>query len=626
MFGARTTPSQAFLRSAAPGLGLALLLAGPFLAVEPSVAQVPSRGKIAPSLARRISADPSDQVIVWVYFTDRAGAEHDPSAYEAARRSLSERSLARRAARGTFRDVVESDLPAHEPYVHALVARGAQLRGVSRWLNAASVAMPARLVNEIAPLPFVARVELVPVGRSIAPEPVIEASDETPAGAPSRRGTHGESASPNPVTALAPGDTAYYGGSFKQLSMMQVPQLHALGLSGAGVLVCMLDSGFHLAHRVYASLNIVAKRDFLHGDTNVDDEPGQDTPGQSSHGSLTLGCVAGWKPGQYEGGAYRASVALGKTENIATETPAEMDTWQFGAEWADSLGADVISSSLGYSVFDDTTLSYHYSDMNGRTTVVTRAAVEAVRRGITVVNSAGNSGADPWHFVIAPADADTLITSGAVDSFNVVTAFSSRGPTFDGRIKPDVTAMGRSVLLPSNTVDSTYVRASGTSFSAPLTSGLVALLLEAHPTWGPFEVREALRETALNHATPNNDIGWGLVQGLAARAWIPSTVGVGPRPQATIALSVGPNPLRVGSAMTIRFTLPSPSRATVEVLDVTGRRLARPFDGMVEGAQSVRFTGNASDGAPLAAGVYWIRLSVLGSAHSTQAARVVLLP
>ena len=195
---------------------------------------------------------------------------------------------------------------------------------------------------------------------------------------------------------------------------MQVPQLHALGLSGAGVLVCMLDSGFHLAHRVYASLNIVAKRDFLHGDTNVDDEPGQDTPGQSSHGSLTLGCVAGWKPGQYEGGAYRASVALGKTENIATETPAEMDTWQFGAEWADSSrgGRHLVEPGLQRVRRHDAVVSLlgHERAHDGGDA---RGGRSRASRGITVVNSAGNSGADPWHFVIAPADADTLITSGA---------------------------------------------------------------------------------------------------------------------------------------------------------------------------------------------------------------------
>ncbi|TMQ71106.1 MAG: hypothetical protein E6K80_06525, partial [Candidatus Eisenbacteria bacterium] len=270
--------------------------------------------------------------------------------------------------------------------------------------------------------------------------------------------------------------------------------------------------------------------DFIHGDTMVDDEAGQDSSGQAFHGTMTLGCVAGSKPGTYSGGAFGATVALGKTEWVPTETPVEMDYWQFGAEWADSLGADVISSSLGYSTFDPGYPSYTPADMDGRTTVVALAAIEAARRGITVVNSAGNSGNDPtWLKIISPADADSIVAVGAVDSTNVVTAFSSRGPTADGRIKPDVTAMGKGVLVPSFTAATGYLRESGTSFSAPLTSGVVALLLEAHPTWGPFEVREALRETALNHATPDTVIGWGLVQGLAAKAWIPTGVDA-PRP------------------------------------------------------------------------------------------------
>src|SRR4029077_2209979 len=156
----------------------------------------------------------------------------------------------------------------------------------------------------------------------------------------------------------SPGQQAWYGGSFRQLDMMQVPALHALGLSGAGVLVTMLDIGFKLTHQVFTGLNLVATRDFVHGDLNVDDEPGQDSPGESDHGTWTLACVAGHKPDTYIGGAYGCSVALGKTEYGPTETPQEMDNWQFGAEWADSLGADMISSSLGYSEFDNPSDSY----------------------------------------------------------------------------------------------------------------------------------------------------------------------------------------------------------------------------------------------------------------------------
>jgi subtilisin family serine protease len=432
---------------------------------------------------------------------------------------------------------------------------------------------------------------------------------------------------------LAPGDPSYYGATLKQNSMMQVPQLHASGINGAGVLVCVLDAGFRTTHQIFAGLDVVARRDFVNNDFVVDDQVPPDSVGDGSHGTMTLACIAGSKPGTYSGVAYGCSVALGKTEYAPSETPVEMDNWLRGAEWADSLGADVISSSLGYFEFDAPYPSYTYADMDGQTTVVTRAASEAVRRGITVVTAVGNEGALAWHFLISPSDADTVIAAGAVDSFNVVTSFSSRGPSADGRIKPDLMAMGRAVYLPSFTNPSGYGRASGSSFSTPLTAGVAALLLQAHPTWGPFEVREALRETALNHASPNNDIGWGLVQGFAASQWVPSTIGVDPGTvPTTLALSAGPNPFRAGGTQSVRFS--AHGRALLDAFDVTGRRVARLFEGDAEGPSAVSWNGRGDGGRLLPAGMYWLRLTTAplpGAAHSPAVAlqgalRVILLP
>jgi serine protease AprX len=597
--------------------------------------------RVSAGLARALATRPEQPVAVWVYFTDRAGAEHESRALAAARDRLTVRSLARRARRGSLPDLVAGDLPVHEPYLLALVARGAKLRGASRWLNAASVEIPPSLAVELARLPFVSRVALVPTGRPMRPVREIDpdpAPDVTAPGAETR--DDGTTAGPAAAAGIAsvPGEQAFYGGSFRQLDMMQVPALHALGLSGSGVLVAMLDSGFRITHEVFAGLDVVATRDFIHGDLNVDDDPNQDVPGQMTHGTWTLACVAGHKPGTFSGGAFAASVALGKTEDIGSETPVEMDYWQFGAEWADSLGADVISSSLGYSEFDNVADSYLYADMDGRTTVVTLAAAEAARRGITVVNSAGNEGAFAWHFIIAPADADSILSVGAVDSFNVVTSFSSRGPTADGRIKPDVTAMGRRVLLPTPTVATNYERQSGTSFSAPLTSSLVALLLESHPGWGPVQVREALRETALNHATPDNDIGWGLVQGLTANAFVPVTgVGPGTVTAATgLQLSAGPNPVRGGSPATIRFAAPGSGAVGIDVVDIGGRRRGRLFEGSATSERIIAWRAQDGNGAPLPAGIYWIRLAEIpseGTASTaaasrglTRTVRVVVLP
>ena len=594
------------------------------LALLPAAAAAQSRPNIGPALDRVIRATPDAVLPVWVYFTDRGGDERDPLAFAHARAALTPRSLDRRRRRGLVTDVLTSDLPVHGAYVRALIQRGAKLRGTSRWLNAASVEVPARLALELSTWPFVARVEKVPVG--YPPAPILEPTPQ-PSLAPPSSEISPSSAHPASVQ-LSPGDTAFYGPCFKQLSMMQVPQLHALGLSGAGVLVCMLDSGFRTTHQAYASLHVLVTHDFVDGDSIVDDQAGQDAPGANVHGTATLGCLGGNLPGVYVGGAFGASFVLAKTERISTETPSEMDYWQFGAEWADSLGADVISSSLGYNQFDSPYPSYTYADMNGRTTVVTLAAVEATRRGITVVNAAGNEGANSWFYIIAPGDADSIVTSGAVDSFNVVANFSSRGPTSDGRTKPDVTALGVSDYLISTSSSSSYWHASGTSFSTPLTAGLVALLLESHPTWTPVNVRDALRATALNHSSPDNTIGWGLVQGLAANAWSPpAAVGPPPARVSGLNLSVGPNPLRFGASGRIRFSAPAGDRISLDLLDLAGRARSRLYSGPASGEQSVEWRGEDGDGVKLPAGIYWLRLaSDGGGERRVTSARVVVLP
>ena len=572
------------------------------------IATAAEAGSVGAALTRAAEGDPDSPVTVWIHFTDRAGAEKSAAAFAAAKAGMTPKALARRRARGTLPDVVASDLPVHEPYVNAVVARGATLRGTSRWLNAASVRASAGLAVELAKLPFVESVDLVPVGRvSRDPEPFTADPEPQSVSAPAQ--------------VLAPGDPSFYGATYKQNLLMQTPQLHAAGVNGAGVLVCILDAGFRTTHQIFTGLNVLARRDFVNNDSIVDDQVPPDAAGDGSHGTSTLACIAGFKNGTYVGTAYGCQVALGKTEYVATETPTEMDNWQRGAEWADSLGADVLSSSLGYLTFDSPFIGYTQADLDGQTTVVTRAAQEATKRGIVVVTAAGNEGPTSPS-LIGPADADTVITVGAVDSMNVITGFSSRGPTADGRIKPDVVAMGRAVYLPQFTSTTGFGRASGTSFATPLTAGVAALILQVHPTWGPFEVREAMRETALNHTSPNNDLGWGLVQGFAASQWVPSTVGVEPGEPA-LALSAGPNPFHAGASQAIRFS--ARGEVALDAFDLRGRRVARVFAGVANGPTAVSWRGTKDDGERLPAGMYWLKLS--GNIPAAQGAlRVVLLP
>lgn len=583
-------------------------LALPALLVLAAAVPAPASasGRLEAGLEREGREHPTARVVAWVRFADRAGAERDPAALAAERARRPARGLARRAVRGVEPALTADDLPVHAPYVRALEARGLVVRGTSRWLNAASVEGPAAAVTALARLPFVAAVEPVARASGLRPaEPFVAEPAAVAAG--------GASA---PAGGPLPGDPTFYGGTFTQLSMMQAPEVHAAGGTGAGVLVCLLDSGFRTTHDVFAGLDIVAVRDFVQGDLVVDDPGG-------SHGTYTLACIAGLLPGSYAGGAYGVSVALGKTENVASETPAEMDYWQFGAEWADSLGADVLSSSLGYFLFDEPHPDYAYADMDGGTTTVTRAASMAMRRGIVVVTASGNERATPWHYLIAPSDADTVIAAGAVDSFNVVTSFSSPGPTADGRIKPDVSAMGRSVLVPEYATSDGYGRVSGTSFATPLTAAMAALVLEAHPTWDPFAVREALRETALNAGAPNNDVGWGLVQVAAARAWTPSTTGVNPVAGPGegegdgLSLAAGPNPFVPGRGATvIRFATPRAGPARLDAFDVRGRHVARLFAGDASAGASVTWRGATDRGADAGPGIYWLRLAAPGAVRT----------
>jgi subtilisin family serine protease len=471
------------------------------------------------------------------------------------------------------------------------------VRVVSRWLNAVSVEAEPAALERIRALPFVASVRPVasrPAGRRLA-EPVQPA--------PQR-----EAPSPEDLRTLS------YGDCSSQILPIQVDQLHDAGLSGAGVLVCILDTGFLRTHDCLDSVQVVAEHDFVQGDGVTSNQPG-DEPGQHNHGTYVLSLLGGWDPGHLIGPAYGATFALGKTETIASETSVEEDWWAAGAEWADSLGADVLSSSLGYKDW------YTYADLDGNTAVVTIAADLAVANGIAVFNSAGNEGDDDWFHVIAPADGDSVVAVGAVDSLGAIASFSSHGPTADGRTKPDVCAMGKGNLVALPSDDHGYGRGSGTSFSNPLVAGVAALLLQAHPSWTPVQLREALRTTATRAGSPDNTYGWGVVQAAAAAAAATSAPGP-PEPIPGARMWATPNPCRGETA--IRFELP-PSRGPVDVTihDVAGRRV-RTLAADVVPAASGRFVwdGRDDDGRPVPAGVWFARIDGPAGTVST---RVVTL-
>jgi subtilisin family serine protease len=432
---------------------------------------------------------------VWVYFRDKG-----PDATARLQTvTLSARARTRRALRGSTKGVTLEDLPLAASYVAEVAGRVTRVRQQVRWLNAMSVEASDDQIASLERLPFVARVDLVRGYRR-------RADDEGAGRAQATVSSMGASR-PGPSAARAAFD---YGLSAGQLTQIGVPAAHEMGLHGEGVMVAVFDAGFDtLSHEAFAAMSIADRHDFVNGDDDVAN--GRDR-GEGSHGTETLSVLGGWAPGHLIGPAFNATYILAKTEDTSSETPVEEDNWAAAAEWAEAHGADVISSSLGYLTFDPGFPSYTAGDMDGQTAISTRAADLAAERGVVVVISAGNEGSSTLHNTLgAPADGRLVLAVGAVTSSGARAAFSSVGPTADGRIKPDVAAQGVAVTAAAPGTASAYTSVNGTSFSCPLTAGVVALVLQARPTATVSEIEDVLRATASQAAQPDNLLGWGIV-------------------------------------------------------------------------------------------------------------------
>ena len=598
------------------GLGLAAAL---LLMTAPGRAALPPdvAARLDPRLQRVLASGVSDTLPVWVEFQDKG--ETDPASLarmlEQARASLAPRALARRVRAHVDPLVDYRDIPVWTPYLESLAAHGFAPYGASRWFNRAAVHVPPARLAELATLPYVSRLE--PVERAVRMR-------DLPAAPPLR-----ESPGAGPERALAA--AVNYGLTSPEIAQINLSPVHALGYIGTGVLICFLDDGYNYYTEHSATMNQVIApgrvRDFVDGDWNVEDTTVTD-PVALKHGTWTFATAGGNDFGTFVGAAYGAQFALGRTENDFSEHQVEMVYWGQGAEWADSMGADIISSSLGYTTFDAPDPSYTYADMNGHTTIITRAAEIAASKGILVVNAAGNDGADAWHYVDAPADAngDSLIAVGAVDLSGSLAPFSSRGPTYDGRIKPDLCALGVSNPIPnvaSPLNPTAYSAASGTSFATPLIAGLAACLLQAKPGATPTEVIQALRATASQAGAPDDNYGYGIPNAYSALAYL-SPALVPPGSPLGIR-AAGPNPMRAGQVMVFQCSPGATAAcpAAVRILDSQGRIVRHLWSGVLSGAaRPAAWDGRDDGGQYVKPGLYFASLQ---AAQRQTSARVVFL-
>jgi Subtilase family len=394
----------------------------------------------------------------------------------------------------------------------AVTAAGGRVRHESRWLHAVSATVRATSLATLRAGPLLRHIQ--PVAVVVGPAP--------PRGQPIAR--------PQLAPRAAAQDS--FGPSGMPFRRLNLLPLTARGFRGQGVTIAMLDTGFETELPAFASATVIAQHDFVFDDDTVRNQA-DDTTGASDHGTSTWSLLAAHVPGNVIGIAPAANYVLAKTEDIRSETRVEEDNYVAALEWADSLGATVVSSSLGYLAFDNG-FSYSYADLNGNVAVTTVAADMAAQRGITVVTAVGNGGPNTGTLE-TPADGDSVVAVGAEDSLGNLAAFSSRGPTADGRVKPDLTAPGVNVAVING--QGGLVRGSGTSFATPLIAGAAVLIREIDPQLTGVEVRDALRRTGNNAAAPNNDRGWGLPDALAAATFPYGLVVASPKDTALTSIT-----------------------------------------------------------------------------------------
>jgi len=512
-----------------------------------------------------LSSDLLAQVNRYVVFLqDKAGS---PFSISQPNQFLSQRAIDRRSRQGI--DIVELDLPVNPNYVQGIKDVGVNVYFQSRWMNGVLVQCDASLVSAIENLPYVKQVDFVAPNTRLLGNGRKQINQDDKSSAISSQ-------------------------NLAQLEMIGLDEMQLAGYKGNDLIIGIFDGGFlgvdtavpfqHLFND--GSIDLTASKDFVQNSLNVFQ--------YNDHGTQVFSVIAAYQENSFTGGAYEATYQLYVTEDVGSEFRIEEYNWLFAAERADSAGVDIINSSLGYYDFDDAAMNYPKSAMDGQTTVVTYAAQRAAERGIVVVCSAGNEGANAWQTITAPADARDVLAVANVNNAGLRAGSSSIGPSSDGRVKPDVAAMGvnTSVIKPDGSVGN----ASGTSLSSPLIASLVAGVWQRYPELSNIEIINAVRHSASQASNPDNLLGFGIPNFKAVVNYLESS------PQEN-EFEVYPNPVVSDTVTIVPFDPSEVMSCHIEILSPQGQVI---HNADIDFSWLNRsYTANLGQ---VAAGIYFVRI------------------
>ncbi len=507
----------------------------------------------------------------YVQFTDKNNSPYtidNPGEY------LTQRAVDRRARYNI--PIVENDIPVNPAYIQGVADIGVQILNATKWLNGVTIyTTNPLLVDQIEALPYVSGTLKISVDNSIPSGKFDNLIGE-------------EMESPSQFKRSG---TLDYGLSYGQIDQLNGIDLHDQGYKGQGMVIAVLDAGFTgvIEHPVFEYLwdndKILGTKDFVYVGGNVYEG--------HEHGKMVLSCMAANLPGEMIGTAPEADYWLLRSEEGPLENIIEEYNWVSAAEFADSVGADVINSSLSYFDFDNPEWTYDYSEMDGNTAISTIGADIAVSKGMLVCNSAGNSG----YLVGAPADGDSVMTVGAVDINGNRADFSSIGPTADGRTKPNIMACGAGATIAVST-SGISTGGYGTSFSSPVLAGMITCLWQSYPDMTPIEVMESVMESGSRASDPDNYWGWGIPDFTSADSILTS---INPPAYEKSRINAGPSPF--SEQLTVVIDVDSSESVNLQLINMKGNIVLNNYYEISKAKNKIELNSEITG---LSQGVYFI--------------------